>query len=177
MVALCSSVATAVVLAIAGCSRPPAPPPAPSRGSSVPPPPRVDPAEPAAAIAALIPACQTIHFDALPAAAPAGMTSTATCRIAGLLVHINSYRTASAADPSPVLRGNGREVYYARGRTWTVFTATDEPLLQLQLTHDASGLLRVPPNSPPAVPDLPGEHATAQIVTAAIGGEVAHYRP
>jgi hypothetical protein len=105
------------------------------------------------------------------------MTSTATCVIAGRVVNVNSYKDVSDADPISLLQENKKEMYYAIGNAWTVFTE-DESLLQMQLTNDAAGLLKagVADSTAPAA-DIPGEESTAQAVVDSIGGTVEHFTP
>ncbi|AGW42279.1 peptidase [Leifsonia xyli subsp. cynodontis DSM 46306] len=161
------------VLALAGCSTTPAAKPAHKTTST---PAAVSIGEDAGVIAIRIKGCEDVRVGDIAGGAPA-LLSTATCMLYGHTINVNSWASGRDSNIEPVLAGDARETYYARGDSWTV-TLGDDPILQYQFTNQADKLLQAAFAGHTAGPvNLSVEQNVARAAVASLGGEVYHYVP
>lgn len=157
------------VLALAGCSAAATPATTPTHTP-------IQIGEDAALIAKSIKGCDDVRAGDIALGGPA-LGSTATCRIDGHLVNINSWTDRSSTNLDPLLASDAHETYYARGVAWTV-TLGDDPMLQYQLTNQADKLFGGAINGHTDWPNDPSaEQDIARAVTASLGGAVHHFVP
>lgn len=153
-----------VLVALAACSTPPAKPLRTHYGES------------AVTLANHIKGCHGVVRADIGAGAKAGMASSATCRLAGRKVVIDSWNDASSADMTALMAANKTERYWAEGVGWSAFDA-DDSQIQLQLTNDAAALLKSAFENSQPTPDVNGEQAAAKSVAKSLNGLVRHYTP
>lgn len=168
-------VAVSLLLALAGCSGPAKAvvvKPSPTQ-------PHTYYGEAASAIAALVPDCKDVAVLDVASGPQSGLTSIASCVLDGRTVTFYGWTDpAEGGSVSQMLATNDdREAWYANGEGWTAIVQYDNQLMY-QLTNQADKLLAdafagVTP--PPA--DVPGEKSAADKVVAALGGNVAHFKP
>jgi hypothetical protein len=135
-----------------------------------------DHGEDAASIASHISGCRGVRAGSVGDGRRTGMTSTASCSLAGHVVIIDSYKPGiDATVDDAVVR---HKVYYALGgETWTAILADpgfppSRTILQMQLTNDTRDLTRMEIGSIP-VPHpatLDAQRRVLSDVAAALGG-------
>ncbi|WP_113717307.1 hypothetical protein [Arthrobacter dokdonensis] len=168
--------AASVLLALTGCSGPSqAAAPAPTATSK----PTTYYGEAASAVAASVSGCTNVTALDVAQGPVSGLTSLASCVLDGRTVTFYGWTDPSKGGSiAETLAANAdAEVWYANGDGWTAIVQYDNQLMY-QLTNQADKLLADGFAGATRAPaDIPGEKSAAEKVVAALGGNVAHYKP
>lgn len=132
--------------------------------------------ESAVTIANHITGCKGVALADIRAGVQSGMASSATCTLGGRKIVVDSWKDASAADMANLMKANNAEMYWASGTGWTAFEV-DDSQIQLQLTNDASALMKSAFDKTQPTADTSGEHEAATLVAHSLNGRVNHFVP